>query len=121
MLILGHKPAMVLYVPSHFCPQHPIGGRVTVLLSSRPSIGPGAVSKEAPSPGATKRVRTRIDIIYYLHPVPLYFDLSSQDQINMSASTDFYKKIALECSSQQIAMDLFVCTSQYVDLVTICK
>ena len=39
----------------------------------------------------------------------------------MSASTDFYKKIALECSSQQIAMDLFVCTSQYVDLVTICK
>ena len=117
MLILGHKPAMVLYVPSHFCPQHPIGGRVTVLLTSRPSIGPGAVSKEAPPPGATKRVKTRIICVY----VTLYFDLTSQDQINMSASTDFYKKIALECSSQQIAMDLFVCTSQNVDLVTICE
>ena len=112
MLILGHKPAMVLYVQSHFCPQHPIGGRVTVLLSSRPSIGPGAVSKEAPSPGATKRVRTRIDIIIC---IMLHCDFlgSDHDQINMSASTDFYKKIALKCSSQQIAMDL--------DLVTICK
>ena len=77
MLILGHKPAMVLYVPFHFCPQHPIGGRVTVLLSSRPSIRPGAVSKEAPSPGATKRVRTRIDIIIC---VMLHCDLLGSDQ-----------------------------------------
>ena len=55
---------MFNFFTSPSCPQHPIGGRVTVLLSSRPSIGPGAVSKEAASPGATKRVRTRETMCY---------------------------------------------------------
>ena len=45
--------------------------------------------------------------LYFCYKV--IFSFLSQDQINMSASTDLYKKIALECSSQQIAMDLFVC------------
>ena len=41
----------------------------------------------------------------------------------MSASTDFYKKLALDCSAQQIAVDLFVFSnkSQSLDLATICK
>lgn len=32
---------------------------------------------------------------------------------------DFYKRLALECSGQQIAVDLFVVNSQFVDLATI--
>lgn len=41
----------------------------------------------------------------------------------MSAGSDFYKKLALECSAQQIAVDLFVFSnsSQFLDLPTICK
>lgn len=39
----------------------------------------------------------------------------------MAASTDFYKKIALECSGQQISVDLFVLTPRYTDLTTLCE
>lgn len=41
----------------------------------------------------------------------------------MSAGSDFYKKLALECSAQQIAVDLFVFSnsSQCLDLATMCK
>uniref|UniRef100_A0A1X7U3G3 Uncharacterized protein n=1 Tax=Amphimedon queenslandica TaxID=400682 RepID=A0A1X7U3G3_AMPQE len=76
---------------------HQIGGRITVLMSSLPNVGPGALKvKEAT--GATK-----------------------MDQLNMSASTDFYKKLALDCSAQQIAVDLFVFSSksQSIDLMTV--
>ena len=41
--------------------------------------------------------------------------------MNLSPSSDFYKTLALECSTQQIGVDLFVLTGQYVDLATICK
>ena len=40
----------------------------------------------------------------------MLLSLHSQDQINMSPSvTNFYKKIALECSSQQIAIWTCLC------------
>lgn len=35
--------------------------------------------------------------------------------------TDFYKKLSLECSSQQVAVDLFMLNSQYADMATVCK
>lgn len=35
--------------------------------------------------------------------------------------TDFYKKLALDCSGQHIAVDLFILNSQFVDLATLCK
>lgn len=76
---------------------HQIGGRITVLMSSLPNVGPGAL-KVKESTGATK-----------------------MDQLSMSASTDFYKKLALDCSAQQIAVDLFVFSnkSQSIDLTTV--
>jgi protein transport protein SEC24 len=76
---------------------HPIGGRITAFISSLPSIGPGTItSKDTTSP-------------------------IKMDKLNMSASTDFYKKLALECSSQQIAVDIFTFSNktQQVDLTTI--
>ena len=39
----------------------------------------------------------------------------------MAPVSDFYKKLALECSTQQIAVDLFVFSGQFVDLPTICE
>ena len=39
----------------------------------------------------------------------------------MSPASDFYKKLALDCSSQQIAVDLFAFGSQFMDLSTICR
>lgn len=78
--------------------QSPTGGRVTVFQSRLPNIGPGAlVARENPSQRAG-------DSVPHLNP-----------------STDFYKKLALDCSSQQIAVDLFIVNSQYVDIATLCK
>lgn len=72
------------------------GGRVTVFQATLPSVGPGALSaREDPSKRADSEVQ-------HLNP-----------------ATDFYKRLALECSSQQIAVDLFVINSQYVDMATL--
>lgn len=74
---------------------NPTGGRVTVVLGSLPNIGPGAVMDR--EGGADKA-----DMTTLLNP-----------------STDFYKKLALDCSGQQIAVDLFLIASQHCDLATI--
>jgi protein transport protein SEC24 len=37
----------------------------------------------------------------------------------LNPTTDFYKKLALECSQQYIAVDLFFLNNQYVDIATI--
>jgi len=34
--------------------------------------------------------------------------------------TDFYKKLALECAGEQIAIDLFILAGQYCDLASMC-
>lgn len=46
---------------------------------------------------------------------------SAKDVHHLGPATDFYKRHALECSGQQIAVDLFLLNSQYSDLATICK
>lgn len=40
---------------------------------------------------------------------------------HLNPVTDFYKKLALDCSGQQIAVDLFLVNSQYLDLATLCE
>lgn len=47
---------------------------------------------------------------------PLYL----QD-IHLTPSTDFYKKLALDCSGQQVAVDLFLLSGQYSDLASLGK
>ncbi|CAH0561276.1 unnamed protein product [Brassicogethes aeneus] len=72
------------------------GGRVTVFQAALPNVGPGALAaREDPSQRATVEVN-------HLNP-----------------ANDFYKRLALECSGQQIAVDLFVLNSQYVDIATV--
>lgn len=48
-------------------------------------------------------------------------DRSAKDVQHLGPATDFYKRLALECSGQQIAVDMFLLNSQYSDLATLCK
>ncbi|XP_054261293.1 protein transport protein Sec24A-like isoform X2 [Macrosteles quadrilineatus] len=74
----------------------PTGGRVTVFQSCLPNIGPGALTaREDPAQRA------------------------GDNPPHLNPATDFYKKLALDCSGQQIAVDLFLVNSQYLDLATL--
>lgn len=48
-------------------------------------------------------------------------DRSAKEIQHLGPATDFYKRLALDCSAQQIAVDLFVLNSQYCDIATLCK
>lgn len=75
----------------------PTGGRVSVFQSQLPTLGVGALkSREDPNQRA-----------------------SAKDIQHLSPATDFYKKLALDCSGQQVAVDLFVLSSQYCDLASL--
>ena len=109
---------------------NPTGGRITVVQGSLPNIGPGAVeNREA---GAGEKVLS-IHLKYFLNiswvkekslstsqstASSSSSCLSIQSQTEMvkllNPSTDFYKRLALECSGQQIAVDLFV-IARWVD------
>ncbi|XP_044749387.1 protein transport protein Sec24A [Coccinella septempunctata] len=74
----------------------PTGGRVTVFQASLPNVGPGALTpREDPNQRSAAEVQ------------------------NLKPANDFYKRLALDCSSQQIAVDLFIINSQYIDIATI--
>ncbi|KAL1139045.1 hypothetical protein AAG570_009106 [Ranatra chinensis] len=75
------------------------GGRITVFQSCLPNCGSGSLpAREDPSQRTADNVTQAM-----LNPV-----------------TDFYKKLALDCSGQQIAVDLFILNSQFVDLASLC-
>uniref|UniRef100_A0A674AM40 SEC24 homolog A, COPII coat complex component n=1 Tax=Salmo trutta TaxID=8032 RepID=A0A674AM40_SALTR len=75
----------------------PTGGRVSVFQTQLPKLGVGALkSREDPNQRA-----------------------SAKDIPNLSPATDFYKKLALDCSGQQVAVDLFLLSSQYCDLASL--
>ncbi|XP_071362733.1 protein transport protein Sec24B isoform X2 [Trachinotus anak] len=75
----------------------PTGGRVTVFQTQLPTLGAGMLqSREDPNQ------RSSAKGVQHLGP-----------------ATDFYKKLALDCSGQQIGMDLFLLSSQYADLASL--
>ncbi|ELU09049.1 hypothetical protein CAPTEDRAFT_176588 [Capitella teleta] len=72
------------------------GGRVTVCQTQLPTVGAGALKcREDPNERAGRKIQ------------------------NLGPATDFYKKLALDCSAQQIAVDLFLLNSQYTDIATV--
>ena len=89
-----------------------------VVQGSLPNIGPGAVENREAGAGE------KVWLSFHPSPVLRSFStslptalspsscLSIQSQTEMvkllNPSTDFYKRLALECSGQQIAVDLFV-------------
>ncbi|XP_016307573.1 protein transport protein Sec24B-like isoform X2 [Sinocyclocheilus anshuiensis] len=75
----------------------PTGGRVSVFQTQLPTLGAGLLqSREDPN------LRSSTKNVQHLGP-----------------ATDFYKKLALDCSGQQIGVDLFLLSSQYSDLATL--
>eukprot|EP00058_Branchiostoma_floridae_P016436 XP_002601924.1 hypothetical protein BRAFLDRAFT_124593 [Branchiostoma floridae] len=74
----------------------PTGGRVCVFQSCLPSLGPGALkAREDPNQRAGNDVQ------------------------HLGPATDFYKRMALECAGQQIAVDMFFMPGQYTDIATL--
>nr|XP_028705564.1 protein transport protein Sec24A isoform X2 [Macaca mulatta] len=74
----------------------PTGGRMSVFQTQLPTLGVGALKpREEPN------------------------HRSSAKDIHLTPSTDFYKKLALDCSGQQVAVDLFLLSGQYSDLASL--
>ncbi|CAL1535614.1 unnamed protein product [Lymnaea stagnalis] len=73
----------------------PTGGRITVMQTCLPTVGPGALENRDASSSAGKNVTI------------------------IGPATDFYKKLSLDCSAQQIAVDLFMLNAQYADIATL--
>ncbi|XP_067928230.1 protein transport protein Sec24A-like isoform X2 [Watersipora subatra] len=72
------------------------GGRITVLQTSLPSVGPGKLeNREDPNQRASNK------------------------PAHLQPATDFYKQLSLEAAGQQIAIDLFLFNHQYADYATI--
>uniref|UniRef100_A0A8C1VCX1 SEC24 homolog A, COPII coat complex component n=1 Tax=Cyprinus carpio TaxID=7962 RepID=A0A8C1VCX1_CYPCA len=68
----------------------PTGGRMSVFQTQLPTLGIGALKpREEPS---------------------------AKDVQHLSPATDFYKKLALDCSGHHVAVDLFLLSAQYSDL-----
>ncbi|CAJ0928548.1 unnamed protein product, partial [Mesorhabditis belari] len=73
-----------------------IGGRISVFQCVLPSLGPGRLeSREDPN------------------------NRAAEDVQNLGPASDFYKRLALECTGHQICLDLFLLNSQYADLATL--
>lgn len=75
----------------------PTGGRISVFQTQLPTIGAGALKpREEPNQKST-----------------------AKDIHNLTPATDFYKKLALDCSGQQVAVDLFLLSGRYSDLASL--
>uniref|UniRef100_UPI00398E4559 protein transport protein Sec24B-like isoform X2 n=1 Tax=Pristiophorus japonicus TaxID=55135 RepID=UPI00398E4559 len=73
------------------------GGRISVFQTQLPSVGVGhLLSREDPNQRSTTKG------VHHLGP-----------------ATDFYKKLALDCSGQQVAVDLFLLSGQYTDMASL--
>ncbi|XP_078069166.1 protein transport protein Sec24B-like isoform X4 [Mustelus asterias] len=73
------------------------GGRISVFQTQLPSVGVGhLLSREDPNQRSTTKG------VQHLAP-----------------ATDFYKKFALDCSGQQVAVDLFLLSGQYTDMASL--
>ena len=81
----------------------PIGGRITVFQATLPNMGgegSALTNREDPNLRSTE---TNSSLL-----TPL-----------LNPCTDFYKKLALECSERQVAVDLFCLSPSYCDLASV--
>ncbi|OXB60026.1 hypothetical protein ASZ78_002002 [Callipepla squamata] len=61
-----------------------------------------------------------IEDVFIPMPENLLVNLNeNKEDIHLTPSTDFYKKLALDCSGQQVAVDLFLLSGQYSDLASL--
>jgi protein transport protein SEC24 len=74
------------------------GGRVTVIQTRIPNLNPGALNESMNTGGNTGKEPTTI-----------------------GPTSDYYKKLSLDYASIQIACDLFLLNSHYIDLATLSR
>eukprot|EP00096_Caligus_rogercresseyi_P011392 TRINITY_DN4468_c0_g1_i1.p1 TRINITY_DN4468_c0_g1~~TRINITY_DN4468_c0_g1_i1.p1 ORF type:complete len:768 (-),score=240.93 TRINITY_DN4468_c0_g1_i1:594-2897(-) len=72
---------------------YPTGGRLSVFSAQLPNVGPGALENRE------KTVK--------------------KDSVLLGPANDFYKRLALDCSGQHIAVDIFSVSNSYSDLSTL--
>lgn len=72
------------------------GGRITVVQTRIPNINPGALNEIITPSGQANKEPTTV-----------------------APTSDFYKKLSLDYASTQIACDLFLLNSHYIDLATL--
>jgi len=77
-----------------------VGGRVTVFMASIPSVGPGSLIGRKGKDGAGAGNHEQ----------------NLQEPQNIMPTSDFYKRLALECTGKQIAIDLFLIGSRQMDV-----
>lgn len=75
----------------------PVGGKLTVLTASLPNIGYGALE-----------IREDKKVLG-----------TSKESALLQTGNSFYKSFAVECSKQQISVDMFLFSSQYQDVASL--
>jgi len=83
----------------------PIGGRITVFQAALPNMGSaseGSILANREDPNRRSSESNSSQLTPLLNP-----------------ATDFFKKLALECSEHQVAVDLFCLTPSYCDLASV--
>ena len=75
----------------------PVGGKMTVVTASLPNIGPGKLEMREDK----KLLGT------------------SKESSLLGTANSFYKSFAVECSKQQISVDMFLFSSQYQDVASL--
>ncbi|KAL1956207.1 hypothetical protein VTO42DRAFT_7554 [Malbranchea cinnamomea] len=75
----------------------PVGGKLTVLTASLPNLGPGSLEMRE-----DKKVLG-----------------TSKENSLLQTGNSFYKSFAVECSKQQISVDMFLFSSQYQDVASL--
>lgn len=83
-----------------------LGGRITLIQATLPNVGnptDGSLLTNREDPNKRTSNTNNVNTL-----TPL-----------LNPGTDFYKKLALECSEHQIAVDLFDLSSSYSDLATV--
>lgn len=75
----------------------PVGGKMTVITASLPNIGPGKLEMREDK----KLLGT------------------SKESSLLTTGNSFYKSFAVECSKQQVSVDMFLFSSQYQDVASL--
>ena len=78
--------------------QQHVGGKMHVFSCTRPTVGEGLVRMRDNSSASAK---------------------DDKSATLLQPDTDFYKNLAIECSKQQVCVDLWNCAAAYSDLATV--
>lgn len=105
--VADHEAALGPALQVAFKVISPSGGRITLIQTSLPAAGiksDGCVLANREDPN--QRTATSSNSTAALTPL-------------LNPATDFFKKLALECSEQQVTVDLFNLSASFSDLATV--